>query len=205
MATTYGTLKSEIAADIDRDDLETQIGNAIIAAIRTVETTKLRFNNEVTTTTMTEGSAYLALPSAFFAMDSIKYDAGSYQTILEWRTLAEIEQMDTQDGYTNPPLYYTISDNQIRLYPVPDDDYSTTIQFWETFTDPSADGDENEWINNARNYIKWKARSILAASALFDYEQANYFDAMAQRELQRLEYAHIDEIEDYSLALRGSA
>jgi hypothetical protein len=194
----FGELIDKIASELERDDLDSLIGDAILDAIRTYESTKFRFNTDVQQTTMTSGSGALSLPPGFFSLVSLKY-RNSTDTVLEFKDYLALEQLDNDPNYTNPPEYYTIFNNQFRLYPVPDDDYETFVSYHRTYDLPEVDADTHNLIDNAALLIKCKAKAFLCANVLFDDALASTYQALADLEYKRHKDAYFEENESYQL------
>ena len=69
----FGSNKTQIASEIERTDLDTLIGEAIVQAIRSYETEEFTFNQVIDTSiTTVAGTGVYNLPTGFTKMVSIK-------------------------------------------------------------------------------------------------------------------------------------
>lgn len=185
---TFGDLKDEIASELNRDDLDTQIGYACLDALRSLMTYKTPFNSSVDTSLSTTASSnVMALPSNAFAVKSITLDIGSYHQSLESWSYSDIVQESTDDSFTGQPTAYAVFNGQIYFDVAADAVYSAVVSFWETFALPSADSDMSAWITSAYTCVKHKTKAQLYASTLFDLDTANVFEGMADKELRRIQ------------------
>ena len=183
---TLGSLNAEIAADIVQDDLSTQIDNAIIAAIRELQTEKTSFNSDISLSLSTStGSAELALPTGFFSMTKLQLSMGG---VLE--TIDEVSQERIMhyryQSRTDRPSKYAIFDSLIQFDVLASDDYNATISYYRTYDLPVSASDTHTWLDNAYSLVKYKAKSILFANSLFDWDNAAGFKALADEELRRI-------------------
>ncbi len=196
---TMGDLRDEIAGELARDDLDTQIETAITSAIREVETEKVRFNSEVDTSlTTTAGSATIALPSGFFEMISLQLSIGGVLRTMEPATPVQIMEARYQ-GTQNQPCAFSVFDGLIQLDTLADDTYTATITYYRTFSLPTTGTDTHTWITNAYSLIKYAAKRNLHANTLFDWENAGGFDRMAQAEMARIK-KNFNTVQRYQLA-----
>lgn len=186
MSVTFGQFISTIANEINRDDLNTEIGDAINAAITEVETERYTFNQAIDTTkSFTSGVSTIALPDGFFSMVSFKYSDGSYTRTLQSRSINWIEEQD-DNSYTSRPEYYAIFNEDLRIFPVPNSAYACTISYFRTYTQPAVSGDTHNLIDNAYNLIKYKAKAFLFPNLLDDPDRGTFFQGLATAELARL-------------------
>jgi hypothetical protein len=199
----FGELRDRIADEINRDDLDSQIEDAIVDAIREYGTKKLRWNSDVQSTTMTTGNGALSLPPGFFGLISLKIrdSAGVTDSILEYRTYQELDEIDSTVGNEGTPVYYSIFQDVFRVYPIPDYDYITFVSYWRTYDEPVVAADEHVLITNAPNLIKYRAKEVLFGNYLFDNQQAIYYGALADREYMRIKRSHDTEAGDLVLAI----
>lgn len=199
----YGELIDQIASEINRTDLDSFIGDAINSALNEYGTKKFRWNSTVQQTTLTAGSGALSLPPGFFSLISLKYLNNTSTTVLEFRSYRDLEILDSTQGITGQPSYYAIFQDVFRLYPVPDSAYTAYVSYYRTFDLPVGDTDTHVLITNAPELVKYKAKELLYGSILFDETSANYYGALAERELKRLQLAFSSEATPLVLSLNG--
>lgn len=116
MITTYDELKAAVGSWLKRDSLDTEIPNFIQLA-------EAHFNRVIravemeTRATNTADSEFLALPDDYIAMRELHIE-GSRDKPLKYVTPQQLTSME-YDGYTGEPFAYTVTDDQIKLYPAP--------------------------------------------------------------------------------------
>jgi hypothetical protein len=203
---TFGDLKDEIASELGRDDLDTQIGYACLDALRSLETYKAPFNSDVDTSlSTTDGSNVMALPSNAFAVKTITLDVGSYQQPLVSISYEDIVRGNTDSSFTAQPCAYTVFDGQIYFDVAADAVYSAVVSFWKKFTLPTSATDDSAthaWITNAYTLVKHKTKAQLYAATLFDIQTAEVFEGMADKELRRIQSQLAMQSDSNPLSLR---
>lgn len=200
----YGELKSLIASEINRTDLDSFIGDAINSALNEYGTKKFRWNSDVQQTAFTAGSGALTLPPGFFSLISLKYiSASNTSRVLDFRSYRDLDILDDNSTITGQPTYYAIFEDVFRIYPVPDDDYTVYVSYYRTFDLPVGNTDTHVLITNAPELVKYKAKELLYGNVLFDETSANYYGALAERELKRLQVAFSAEATPLVLSLNG--
>lgn len=184
----FGTLKTEIAGEIDRTDVDTYIGTAIQTALRKHQENKVWFNQDIDTSQATSASSEdLALPSDYFAIDSIRIIyATNDEALLTIRGWTELQELFPNNGSTSRPTDCAIFDGVIKLRPIPDATYTTKISYYKKDTIPSSSGDTHLWMTNASNLIKWEAKAFLYADVLEDEQRSVTFSQKATDELARI-------------------
>lgn len=150
---TLGELKSRIADELNRDDLDTQIGNSITAAIQ--QWGRERFWRTVSsqTATTTLGGQYATLPEGMRTLDIVQVLDGSTYWPLTARPLATIDDWQGATTSSGVPSDYAVENTRIRLYPTPDAVY--TLTFVGVFSLPALadDTDTNFWTEEAADLI----------------------------------------------------
>ncbi len=186
-----GDLEAQIADDLARGDLTTQIRAAIQSAIRAYETDRFWFN-EVRDSTVTLSTSAAVIdfdelsPSpVWFKFDRVKRGlstAGQYIDLLP-RDYQFI--MASLDG--NPlatPYEYTVRDNQIIFDCYASADTTIVLDGIRRISTASSSADTSIWFNDARDLIRSRARKELNLHVIHD-------DVAAQRDdaAERLAYS----------------
>lgn len=204
--TTFGDLKNEIASEIGRDDLDTQIGYAGLDALRSLNNSKTTFNSGVDTSLFTTaGSQLMALPANTFAIKSITLDYGSYHVLLKPWSYADIVHASLDDGFTGKPIAFAVFNGQIYFDIPADAVYSATVSFWKEFALPVSPTDNdatNAWITGAYTVVKFQTYAFLYMNALFDPEKSAGYQAMADRQLANAQGQLAMQTDSNSLSLR---
>lgn len=177
----FGALRDEIATDIVRNDIDTQIEEAIREAITEFETETFTFNQgKDTTQTFTVGSPELALPTGAFKIRDFKVVIDSnFKPSLRPRTLKHIQQANSTPSFIGRPSEYCIDRGLLIVSPIPDSTYATEILSFITSTLPVAPADTHVLIDDAKNMIKFKAESLLYFTVLFDDANGKKFEKLA--------------------------
>lgn len=204
MVNNFGQTKSEIAGEINRTDLDTEIGVALTSAMTMFETEKFTFNQAYSASrTMTANQRNIALPSDFFSLVSLRFVYSSNDVrALSYISPQEMDAMDNDPSFYGAPEFYSIYNNQYRFYPVPDQAYSIQESYFKVLPKPVADGDVSEWFTYAYLLIKYQAKFILYSNVLFDEALATFYKGMADLELRRLKDAYNTQNGDLNLTLR---
>jgi hypothetical protein len=210
---TFGTMKSRIADELSRSDLTTQIGYEILSAIKHYETQRWWFSEARATASTVSGEAYVALPSDFRDEDSIKITESGDFYQLKRRAYDWMEEIDPGSTMTGIPEFYSIYQEQLRLYPVPDDAYVLTFSYVKDQAALSDDADTNDWMVAGEELIRSRAKAAIrvnylmnqAATAEMQQYAAQGFlcaaEMAAYRSLKRRSdnYTSIGKIEAYCL------
>lgn len=184
--TNYVTMQTRIADELVRDDISSQIQNAIQTAIKTWEGARFYFNEKRyllstvasqeyynwTSMTNTMGSE-LGTGERLLEVDNARIEYNSQWYDLIPRTMSWIEGMQVPAAtYTSEPYDYTIYGDQIRLSPIPDAVYTTTWYGLARLPTLSADSDTNAWMTEAEALIRNQAKLHLCLDVLADPEGA---------------------------------
>lgn len=170
---SLGDMKARIALEIVRDDIATQIANAINDAISMYQADHFRFNEvdpaaPPTFNTVigraTYGAADLAAIATLFRIDLLTY-AQSNSTFKIYRRDPAYIKMSLQNGQiAGPPQEFAYQGNSIYIYPQPDQVYPVSIgDAYLQFAAPASDVEANNvWMNDAEKLIRCRAKYELA-------------------------------------------
>jgi len=199
--TTRAVMKARIADELMRSDLTTQIGYAISDAIANYQSERFWFNESrsITFTTVASTEYYTALSGDVTnAKDILKVDyavitVGSNVSPLDWIEPLEAEDLSNDGSFTGEPYAYSFYNQQIRLYPIPNDAWTVRLAGHIKIAEPDADGDTgNVWMVEAERLIRSRAKRNLALdgvltdkdisnlSAFIQAQQVQEMDAFAQ-------------------------
>lgn len=171
-------MRSRIADDLDRSDLDTQITKAINRAIEYYEKEHFFFN-ETSGTFVT-----VANQESYGTADSTPSDLLDVQVLtitesstniypLEKVPFDTIRYLNTS-GTSSPGIPYNWGyfREKFWFYPVPNAVYTMTVYYLKSYTALSADGDTNDWTEEAEDLIEARARWWLNHRIIKDYEAA---------------------------------
>jgi hypothetical protein len=204
--TTYLVMQTRIADEIVRDDLASQIRNAINDAIKTWEGLRFTFNERRYLITTVANTEYYDLngPTLTFADGTA---VGTGERLLEFDSIRatvnnqfypitpRTQQWFTRNAapvtqYTGQPDSYTIFNDQLRLFPIPDAAYPINIDGLARLgPNPlTADGDTNAWMIEGEQLIRQQAKYLIYRDLVRDAEgKANAAEGIqeAQWQLER--------------------
>lgn len=170
-------MRTRIADDINRSDLDTQINKAINRAIE-YYSKKIRFwFNEKTATFNTVASQFNygsadGIPTDNMEIDYVKLAiSGSNNVPLTPRTYDYIQTANV-GNLTGTPTDYAYYKENFWLYPVPNAALTITVSYVKNYTALSADADTNDFTEEAEDLIESRAEWWLYNRVIKDYEAA---------------------------------
>lgn len=170
--TTFSELNLEIQDELIRDDLTPQVSLAIKSAIKHYEKDRLHFNEVRAKTVTAPNTEWYAVPSDLVEIDSldIKVNGATYD--LDPRPYQYLQSIYTTEAFTGPPVMYAVYDEQLRLYPVPDDSYTLVMSYAYKLDELSATSDTNAWLDDGKQLIKSRAKWDILLNVIKDPQQA---------------------------------
>lgn len=172
---TYADLKSRVARELGRRDLESDIDAACKAGIRLYRGRRFRFNELTATMNTIAGQAWYGvssgLPAGIQEVDSITVDQWGQQTALCQRAYSELEALDTAQSMRSAPDFWCWYGERLRLWPVPDRVYPLALSCVATIPAPASDDAENAWTGDAEALIRAFAVRTLARDVIRDPEK----------------------------------
>jgi hypothetical protein len=181
---TFQQLQDRITADyLNRTDLNAETGRAIQAAVRKYERKRFWFNETSTSVACVASQSYVAVPSNFLDLDLLQVqDAGSANVELIEKDLKWIKRANTVPTY-GIPTHFTIYQNRIELFPIPNSAYSLPIYYLHKFPTLSAGADTSEWTSAIEDVIVYHATKLMWATVLRNPDQANIYQSLEQEAL----------------------
>lgn len=174
--TTLAIMKARIADELARSDLTSQITSAITTAIEAYQTDRFFFNESRTVTFSTVsgqdfyGSAANGSIPDLLNIDwiTILISAGNLWP-LEYRPPEEIDYDAGNTSSTGQPYDYTYYQQQIRLYPSPNQVWTVRVQGQVLTAIPATDDEANNpWMTYGERLIRSRAKMELAMHLLRD-------------------------------------
>lgn len=181
---TLGTMKTRIADEIVRDDLASQIANAITTAIAIWSPTRFHFNEKryslstvasteyyaLSSLTNTDGSA-LADGETLIEIDSFTLTYNNQPYPLNDMTQQWVDREQSPSSlYTGQPWGYAIYADQIRLHPIPDQVYACTISGLAQLGTLANDNASSAWMTDGEALIRNQAKIIIYRDIVRDAE-----------------------------------
>lgn len=152
---TFATVKANIADDLSRSDLTTQISARMLAAVRYYANKDFWFNRGQSTASTVAGTELYALPTDFMAPYRLQLaDSATKEPLIR----VSNEWLDANYETTDQarPVRWSILANQIRLRPIPDAVYTLTLTYRKELTALSGDSDTNAWTEDAEMLIHYR-------------------------------------------------
>jgi hypothetical protein len=164
--TTLAVMKQRIADELARSDLTPMIAYAITDAIEHYQSKRFFFNEsrDITFDTVSAQEFYdrydhAAIPN-LMAIDYVKITVNDCLLTLRRAEPNELEGFQTASG---EPTCYTYYEQQLRLYPVPNDDWEVRIAAHIKIDEPASDSEiRNSWMTDAGRLIRARAKLNLA-------------------------------------------
>lgn len=181
---TLLAMKTRIADEIVRDDLSSQIANAITTAIALWSPTRFHFNEKRYSLNTVAGTEYYALSSltntdgsaldtgeTLIEVDSFTLTYNNQPYPLQDMTQQAVDREQSPSSlYTGQPWGYAIFADQIRLHPIPDQVYACTISAHAQLGSLSSDASTNAWMTDGEALIRNQAKIILYRDIVRDAE-----------------------------------
>lgn len=203
---TYIEMQQRIANDLKRDDLATEIAEAIQSAIKFYRHRPIvQTQGTLAAITAVEEQKEYTLPSDFIAAIQLTVEADGVITPLEPRTMQWIdeEDSDADDVIVGVPTDYAIvGETTLIVYPRPDD---SVVEFGGRYIKavaaPSDDDDENFWTTTAERAVRCRAVALLYDDTLHDAELAEREYAKSKEEWSEIVLQL--ELRSYSAGIRA--
>lgn len=181
--TTLATMKSRIAAELRRTNIEPQIAHAIETAIEAYQHERFAFNEsrEIDFSTIAGQEFYDAADDEALGrlarIDYVVAEIGSSYYTLTAMKPEDIEKLNATGDFTGQPLSYCYYQDQLRIYPVPAEAYNVRMGAQITITAPATDDEaDNPWMTTAERLIRCRAKYELYEHVLNDDRMADRFN-----------------------------
>lgn len=187
---TLTTLKSQIADDLQRSDIDSQIETSILNAIRAWEHERFGFNERyavtATLSTSVDAVALSSLPVRFLEIDRLRIQLGDNRT---WDDLYARDYywiMSRQDiKQLAQPLEYCVYADRIHFDTLANKNYPMLIdglQRLGTSSGSYSASSSDAWFNEARDLIRARAKIDLYLHVIRGgQDQANQMAAAEQQ------------------------
>jgi hypothetical protein len=200
MTSTRSDIETQIADDLARSDLSSQITAAVNTAIRSYRFERLGFNEayKVTATLSTSADVMTldSLSVRFRKLDRVRIvrAAGDYLDLYHRDYDWIMSRQDVR--VTCQPVEYAVYNSALHFDSMADQDYTLLLDgLKELGSAASASysaGDTSAWFNDARELIRHRAKRELYANVLKDMELAAAAGA-AEKEALRILKAEMGE------------
>lgn len=159
---TLAQMRSRIADDLNRSDLNTQIDKAINRAIRHYYNSERFWFNETTGTFATVANQEYygtvdSVPSDILSINYLRLTVSSNnKPEIPQKTYSQIQAMNS-GASIGQPLYYAWYSNKIWFYPIPDAIYTLTVSYQKSYAVLALDADTNDFTVEAEDLIEARA------------------------------------------------
>ena len=192
--TTQTALKAEIAVDLRRSDLTTNIATAISAAIRHWQTERFYFNESRLSTfaTVSTQSIYTTSDDTdipkWIEIDYVKLVDSDGQVYTLCRlSPEEMESLLYTGAASGRPDSYSYFEESFRLHPIPDAVYTIRPVGLIRKAEPASDGEaSNVWMTEAYDLIRLEAEERIYKNVLVDLERAAVVEGSKRDALSQL-------------------
>lgn len=140
-------MQARIADELNRTDLSSQIRLAIKSAIANLETRPFYWNEQRSYISTAATQRIYALPDNFQGVNTLTLTYNQYITLLEPRSWSYIEDITSTTQSQGQPRSFAIYDEQLFVYPIPDQIYTLTMSYYKHLEDVSATGSANAWMD----------------------------------------------------------
>jgi hypothetical protein len=165
-------------------DFDTGVKNAIVSAIKHLESKFYFLFNNVSTVTISSGSNATNLPADFKSLASISYVSNSTTTVTKrsgFRAMPFGEMINLFENGTDTglPQAYSIWGDQLYVFPyVAEDTVFTLYYYTKDIFYPSNDNDSSLWFNDETiDAVRYKASEIFVRDTLQTPELAPAYQA----------------------------
>lgn len=193
---TLAVLKAEIADDLARSDLTTQIANAITAAIEHYKTERFFFNESYSASfsTVSTQSAYSSADDGdiplFLEVDGVMLtDSGGTRYELSRADILDMLIMLGDGAASGMPSSYVRYNDGFLLYPIPDAVYTVTPVGHVQLAAPASDSEaDNPWVVRGKGYelIRCRAKAYLYTHVIKNLTQAQTMVVAERDALEQL-------------------
>lgn len=192
---TLATLKSRIADDLARDDLTSQIADAITQAIDFYQEERLFWMDSRSTTfsTVAAQSAYTDSDDAniplWIKIDDLLIEDSDGQVYgpLDRLDQTSMETLLDSSASTGRPECWSLYDDTFYFHPIPDAAYTVRPLGQLLVAAPGSDSEpSNKWMTKGFELLRCAAKGYVFLHTMKDPDQASMMAVAAERELGKL-------------------
>lgn len=195
MSSTLAQLRARIQDDLlDSYVTDAQTNTAINRAIIHYQSKPVWFTQTSGTfATVADQQSYTTsdgLADDILQIDYMEYAQGSNLYKLRPTTFNNLQAFTSSSADNGQPFDFAWGVNKLWLYPIPDAAYTVTYYYRKKYDELSADGDNNDWTNNAEDLIEARATWWLHNRITKDKDEAQVAKA---EEMEALKALHTKE------------
>lgn len=169
---TYGQMQARIADELDRQDLGSQIQNAIITAIQRFQRRNFWFNERSFQFNTVVGQEYYGVAdnAQIASSPNIQILRLQYGGGVRWelprQTFEIVDQYSASRDWRGVPEIFAYRGQQIRLYPIPSQVWPIDAFNIYKIPIPPSNSDDSEWFNEAEELIRSHAKIDLLTNVI---------------------------------------
>lgn len=170
---TFGEMNRRIADELNRTDVSSQINLAIKTAIKHYNSEAVSFREHRAYVPTVADKEYYPVPDDFVELDDLRIQISNNTYVLNRRSqryLNDIYTTGTVDS--GPPESFALYQEQIRVYPVPDQSYTLFLDYKRELDELSATSDTNAYMTKYEGLIRARSKWDVCKNVLKDKEQA---------------------------------
>jgi len=190
---TYGTMQTRVADEINRTDLTSQIQNAIQSSIDFYRTQRFHFNEGKAVRNTADGSEFVGLPTDYLELDTLGVTVTQRYYQLIQKTHDWVDEINWGAGtWKGFPYIFALYEQNIRLYPIPNDIYELKLSYLKDLSDLSATADTNAWMTIGEELIRSRSKVDLLENVIRGRDAEREAVRMRAREqdvLKNMQYA----------------
>lgn len=157
---TLGAAVAAIRGDLNRStDFDSRIQEAIVNAIKFYRARRYGFN--VKRSTIVLAGEFTSLSTDFIEIDYAKLEIGNRFQPLTERTYTWLNDMARDASLSSEPVWFAVQERLLRVYPPPDQSYSTQIHYLYDLTGVSLSTSDsttsNAWLDEGYELIRLHA------------------------------------------------
>ena len=183
MPNDFAALKSRIAGELNRSDMNSQIAGSILRAIERYADQRFWFNEGRGTQVTSAGNSYVDIPAGLREMDGpdgrdgrgLLIAVGAAPYVLSPEDPSWIEYMLQANPGQGQPVSFARVGSQFRVYPLPDNAYALTATGIYDVS-PAYDGTDdtviNAWSDSAQDLTTAQVKLFIDRDILRDSEAA---------------------------------
>lgn len=168
---TLAILKSDIADDLERSDLTTQIAALIPRAVEHFADNDFWFLEKTNTISLSADDTSSTVPTGLRNEQELRITEGSYQYTLTKRSYAELQALATASVAKGIPNSYAYQDGKFYWWPTNDQSRTVYVDGIYDETAWASDSATNAWSDEARELIKAEVKYRIARDILRDPER----------------------------------
>jgi hypothetical protein len=174
MATSLTTLKAQIATELNRSDLTSEIASAITTAITYYRSKRFEFNELAASfNTVADQEEYesgdTGFPTDLGQLDTVRITVSGVRDPLRPISYAKLQALSSTTSLTGAPEAYAWYGQKLYFYPIPDGVYAVLLSYQQRKAAPTSDADTTSvWTNQAEALIRHCAKKLVRRDRMND-------------------------------------